>query len=194
MNPILYVVAGILLVTLVWLVASYNRFVSLRQHLRESWADIDVELKRRHDLIPNLVETVKGYAAHERETLALVIQLRNVAAAPHDSAAAQAKDESAMLRGLSRVLALAEAYPTLKADEQFLALQQELGLTEDRIAAARRFYNGNVRDFARLRETFPTNMIAAMFGIEDAPTYFELASDTERVVPRVQMTQTQPGI
>ncbi|MHC5064340.1 MAG: LemA family protein [Planctomycetota bacterium] len=171
---------------LIWFIANYNRFVRLQNHLKESWADIDVELKRRYELIPNLVATVKGYAKHEQETLEKVINLRNRAMANHGTAASQAADEGVMLQGLKGVFALAEGYPDLKADANFLALQKELSLTEDRIAAARRFFNANVRDLRQLREMFPTSIIASMFKIEE-PTFFELESDLERVVPRVDL-------
>ncbi|MEX2217628.1 MAG: LemA family protein [Phycisphaerales bacterium] len=190
------IVAGLIaaaaLVPLVWLIATYNRFIRLKQHMAESWADIDVELKRRHDLIPNLVETVKGYASHEREVLEQLIRLRNTAAAAHGSAASQAADESAMLVGLKRVFAVAEAYPELKASQNFLSLQQELALTEDRIAAARRFFNGNVRELNQLCAQFPTSLVAGMAGAKEQ-TFFELSSEAERVVPRVSLgSQTQP--
>lgn len=182
----LIVFAGAAPIPLVWLIAVYNRFVGLRQHIRESWSDIDVELKRRYDLVPNLVETVRGYAAHERETLELVVSARNRAAQNHASAAEQALDESAMLIGLKRLFALAEAYPQLRADAHFLALQKELSLTEDRIAASRRFYNANVREMNQLRLSFPTNLVAGMFGFREE-SFFELASEAERVVPRVSI-------
>jgi LemA protein len=174
------------LLVLVWGLLTYNRFVRLRAHIRESWAGIDVELKRRYDLIPNLVQTVKGYTAHERETLERLVELRGRAQASVGTAESQARDESAMLRGLGRVFALAEAYPDLKADAQFLALQRELGLTEDRLAAARRFFNGNVRDMNQLRGMFPSALIGSLFGFERA-SYFELASDVERVVPKLEL-------
>jgi LemA protein len=179
----LIVLGGAALVALVWFIATYNRFVNLRQHMRESWSDIDVELKRRYDLIPNLVETVKGYAAHERDVLERVVRLRNQAAANHGPAAEQATDESALALGVKQLFAVAENYPQLKADAHFLALQQELAITEDRLAAARRFYNGNVRELNQLGESFPTNLIAGMFDFERA-SYFELTSEAERVVPR----------
>lgn len=169
---------------LLWCVANYNRFVRLQNHLKESWSDIDVELKRRYQLIPNIVETVKGYAKHEQETLARVIAMRNRALGNQGSAESQAVDETSMLIGLKGIFALSESYPELRADTQFLALQKELALTEDRIAAARRFFNANVRDLRQLREMFPTSLIASMFKIE-APTFFELTSEVERVVPRV---------
>lgn len=174
------------LVVLVWGVVTYNRFVGLRSHLRESWSDIDVELKRRYELIPNLVAVVKGYAGHERETLEGLMQLRGRAMASDGPADGQAADESRMLVGLGRVFAVAEAYPDLKADAHFLSLQEELALTEDRIAAARRFYNGNVREMRQLVQMFPSSIVARLFGFEGGE-YFELASDAERVVPRVAL-------
>lgn len=180
------VIGAALLVALIWLVATYNRFVRLRQHIRESWSDIDVELKRRYDLVPNLVETVKGYARHERETLEMVVAARNWAVASHGNATEQAVDESAMLIGLKRLFAVAEAYPELGADAHYLALQKELGLTEDRIAASRRFYNANVREVNQLRHSIPTNVVAGMFGFREE-SFFELSSEAERVVPRVGM-------
>src|SRR5215470_608022 len=133
---VIVAIGAIGLLLLIWLIATFNRFVRLRQHIKESWADIDVELKRRYDLIPNLVETVKGYAAHERGVFERVIELRNKAAANHGPAASQAVDETALLVGLKQLFAVAEAYPSLKADGNYLALQKELANTEDRIAAA----------------------------------------------------------
>ncbi|MFM9994454.1 MAG: LemA family protein [Phycisphaerales bacterium] len=194
-NPglVILVVVGVpVLLALIWLIGTYNRFVRVRQHLRESWSDIDVELKRRYDLIPNLVETVKGYAAHERETLETVVRLRNKAAANEGPAGSQAADENALMLGLKRLFVVVEAYPQLKADANFLRLQDELANTEDRVAAARRFYNGNVRELNQLCEMFPTNLVAGMFGIAPA-TFFELSSEAERVVPRVAVASpTQP--
>lgn len=184
MNPPLAVLLGIAGVVLIWGMATVNRFVRLRQHMRESWADIDVELKRRYDLIPNLVRTVQGYAQHEREVLTRVVELRNRAAENQGAPADQARDEARLLRGLKSLFALAEAYPDLKADRGFLELQRELALTEDRIAAARRFYNGNARTLNVLRESIPTNLIAALLSVRPA-TYFELDDAAERVVPRV---------
>ncbi|MDQ7014487.1 MAG: LemA family protein [Planctomycetota bacterium] len=183
---VLVVVGVVLLVPLVWAVATYNRFVGLRQHIRESWSGIDVELKRRHDLIPNLVETVKGYAAHERETLERVIELRNRSAAAHTSASEQAADETELMRSVGKLFALAEGYPELKADKNFLALQEELSNTEDRIAATRRFFNANVREMNQLAGMFPTNLIGSTFGF-GPESFFELSSDAERVVPRVKV-------
>lgn len=184
-----FVLIGIgvaVLIVLIWVIAIYNRLTKTRQHVRDSWAGIDVELKRRYDLIPNLVETVKGYAAHERDTLESLVELRNKAVASTGSAASQSVDEQKLALGLQRLFAVAEAYPNLKADSNYLALQKELAITEDRIAAARRFYNGNVRDMNTLCQSFPTNVIASWFGFE-AVTFFELTNETERVVPRVAM-------
>lgn len=181
-----WIVLGVLLVALIWWVAIYNRFVRLKAHVKESWAGIDVELKRRYDLIPNLVSTVKAYAAHEREVLERLVELRDRAAANHGSAASQAQDENVLLRGLRQVFAVAEGYPQLKADANYLALQEELAVTEDRIAAARRFFNGNVRELRTLQQSFPTNLVAGMAGVEEV-SYFELEDANERVVPRVAL-------
>jgi LemA protein len=182
----LVVLGAPVLLALVWLVATFNRLVRVRQHIRESWSDIDVELKRRYDLIPNLVETVKGYAAHERAVLEEVVRLRNRAAANHGSAGEHAVDETALNLGMKRLFAVAEGYPQLRSDAHFLALQEELAITEDRLAAARRFFNGNVRELNTLCETFPTALVAGLFGFERGD-YFELASEAERVVPRVSV-------
>lgn len=183
---VLAILLGVAFVPLLWLIGNYNRFVGVRQHMRESWSDIEVEMKRRYELIPNLVETVRGYAKHERETLEMVIKLRNRASQNAGTATEQSVDENALQIGVKRLFALAEAYPTLKADIHFLALQKELANCEDRIAAARRFYNGNVRDINQLCESFPSNLVAAMFGFQQS-TYFKLTSDAERVVPRVSV-------
>jgi LemA protein len=189
---VLGAIAAIVFLPLLWLIANFNRFARVRQHIRESWADIEVELKRRYDLIPNLVETVRGYAKHERDVLESVIELRNKAMANHGTASGQAVDETALQIGMKRLFAVAEAYPTLKADAHFLALQQELANTEDRIAAARRFFNANVREINQLCDSFPTNLLASSFGFERA-TYFELSGDAERVVPRVDLTVQPSG-
>ena len=157
------VVAAIILVPLLWFVATYNSLVRLRNHCRESWSGIDTELKRRYDLIPNLVETVKGYARYERETLERVIEARNLAAGSTGSPASQAKDENVFVGALRSLFALAEGYPDLKASQSFLKLQGELANTEDRIQAARRFYNANVRDYNNRIEVVPSNLVAALF-------------------------------
>lgn len=181
---VIAIVALAVLVPLAWWIATFNRCVRLRHAIRESWADVDVELKRRYELIPNLVATVKGYAQHEAGVLERVVQLRDTAMQNHGSAASQAVDENALLRGLRSVFVLAEGYPQLKSDANFRALQDELAVTEDRIAAARRFFNGNVRELRNLREQFPTSIVAGAMGIEE-PTFFELEDAAERVVPRV---------
>lgn len=182
----LLVVGGVVLVAVIWWIATYNRFVRLKHTTKESWADIDVELKRRYELIPNLVETVKGYARHERDVLERVVQLRNVAMNNHGSPASQAKDENALLASMKSLFAVVESYPQLKSDANFRALQEELAVTEDRIAAARRFFNGNVRELRNLRESFPTSLVASTAGVEE-PTFFELDDQHERVVPRVDV-------
>ena len=183
----LLIVAVPALLTLIWFITNFNRFVRLKQHIRESWSGIDVELKRRYDLIPNLVETVKGYAAHERAVLEDVVKLRNRAAQSDGPASDQAIDESALAIGMKRLFVVVEKYPQLKSDANYRALQAELANTEDRLAASRRFFNGNVRELNQMCESFPTNLLARLFGFERA-TYFELAADAERVVPRLDLS------
>lgn len=182
--PVLIVAGVVALVPLVWSILTFNRLVATRQHLRDSWAGVEVELKRRYDLIPNLVETVKGYAGHERRVLERVIELRGKALANHGSPAAQAQDENQLIGGLRQLAAVAEAHPDLRADRHFLALQQEMGNTEDRIAAARRFYNGNVRDLNTLCEMFPSNLVAGQMNIRPAE-YFEIDDSSQRAAPVV---------
>ena len=186
MDPIVVVLGVIVAIVLVlglWLMGTYNGLVRLRNHVRESWSGIDTELKRRYELIPNLVETVKGYAAHEREVLQRVTEARNRAAASTGSPAAQAKDENELVHATQRLLAVAEAYPDLKASAHFLALQRELVNTEDRIQAARRFYNANVRDLNTRIETFPSNVVAGGFGFKQAE-FFEV-EPAVREAPKV---------
>jgi len=184
---VLLVPLAILALIALWLIGLYNGLVRARNTCDESWADIDTELKRRHDLIPNVVETVKGYAAHERGTLEAVISARNVAAAPHASPAALAKDENALMGAMRQLFAVAEQYPELKANANFGQLQAELANTEDRIQRARRFYNANVRDLNNRVETFPGALVAGPFGFGKRE-YFELEDGAERVVPRVGFT------
>jgi LemA protein len=162
----------VLLVLLGWLL-SYNRFVRQRQLIDNSWSNVDTELKRRYDLIPNLVSTVKGYASHERTTLEAVIQARAAAVAANGSPEEQATTENALVGTLRQLLALREAYPDLKASPQFLDLQRQLVVTEDRIQAARRFFNANVRDYNTRVQTFPSALIAKVskFAARD---YFEI--------------------
>jgi LemA protein len=181
MSP--YVILGAIVLVVGWVVVGYNALVRLRQHCREAWATIDTELKRRYDLIPNLVETVKGYAAHEREVLSAVTEARVRALGSTGSPGSQATDEKQLVAGLDRLLAIAERYPDLKASENFLSLQNELANTEDRIQAARRFYNANVRDLNTRIEVFPSNILASLFDFEQEE-YFEVeASKVRRVVP-----------
>jgi len=168
-------------------VGTYNRLVTLRQRVKESWADIDVQLKRRHDLIPNLVETVKGYAAHEAKVFEAVTQARAAAisAGATGNPAARAEAENALSGTLRSLFAVAENYPQLQAVQEFKDLSENLTATEDKIAFARRFYNGNVRDYDTALQTFPTNLLAGAFGF--APeVYFELADAAERENPQVK--------
>jgi len=183
MIPILIIMGLIVLVPALWLIVQYNSLIGLRNHIRESWSNVDTELKRRYDLIPNLVTTVKGYAAHEREVLERVIELRNRCAANHGPVADQARDENELVDSLKRLFALVENYPQLKADQHFLKLQQELINTENRIQAARRFYNGNVRDYRNKCESFPSNLVAGMFGFQ--PEEFFSVPPSVKEVPNV---------
>ena len=176
--------AAALVLPAVWLVVVYNSLVRARQHVAEAWAQIDTELRRRYDLIPNLVEVVKGYARHEKEVLTLAIEARHKAFANTEgSPADQAGDENGMARAVARLLAVAEAYPDLRADAHFLELQHELSSTEDRIQRVRRFYNGNVRDLNTKVQAFPTNLIAGVFGFRLAE-YFEV-EPAVREAPKV---------
>ena len=145
-----------------WVMFTYNKLVSLSQQMKEAWADIDVQLKRRYDLIPNLVETVKGYAAHESQTLANVTDMRTRAMSA-TTPAGHAEAENMLSGALKSLFAVSENYPDLKANQNFLALQTELSDTEDKIQAARRFYNGNVRDLGTMIGQFPSNVIASIF-------------------------------
>jgi len=182
------VILAVVALLALFLVTTYNRLVTLRQRVREAWSDIDVQLKRRHDLIPNLVETVKGYAGHERATLESVTQARTAAVQAAGAPPEQRAQAENMLTGaLRQLFALAEAYPQLRAVESFAQLQEELTATEDKISFARRFYNGNVRDYNTSLMTFPTNLLAGPFGFT-SEQYFEIADATERAVPQVKFT------
>lgn len=177
----LYIILGIAALVVVWGMYAYNRFITLGQRTNEAWADIDVQLKRRYDLIPNLVETVKGYASHERGTFDEVTQARAAATQIHvdptnitpEQITAMAGAESALTQSLGKLLAVAENYPDLKANTNFLELQRELSDTENKIQAARRFYNGNVRDLNTQVQVFPSNILANMFGFTERE-FFEL--------------------
>jgi len=182
MTALIVVLVLVVLVAL-WGVTSYNRLIRLRNLVQEAWRQIDVELTRRHDLIPNLVETVKGYAAHERGTLEDVMAARSAAMSGAQSPAGLAQNENVLTQALGRLFAVAEAYPDLKANQNFLALQQELASTEDRIAAGRRYYNANVRELNTKVESVPSNIIAGFAHIGRAE-YFE-AEGAEREAPQV---------
>jgi LemA protein len=179
---ILIPLAIILFIPTIFVIVQYNGLIALRNHIADAWANIDTELKRRYDLIPNLVATVKGYAAHEREVLERVIELRNRCAAHAGAGAEAQREERELVDNLKRMIALAESYPQLKADQHFLKLQDELVNTEDRIQAARRFYNGNVRDYRNKCESFPSNIVASMFGFKPAE-YFDVEPAVRQEVP-----------
>jgi len=166
-------------------IGGYNSLVRMRNLVEESWRQVDVELNRRYDLIPNLVETVKGYAKHESGTFEAVTAARTAASAPGSTVAQQAAQENVLTQALGRLFAVAEAYPDLKANIGFQQLQQELTNTEDRIAAGRRFYNANVRELNTKIEIFPTNVIAGMFGFAKAE-YFEVDDQAVRATPEVK--------
>ena len=172
-------------VPLLYVVVVYNTLVSLRNHIRDAWANVDTELKRRYELIPNLVATVKGYAAHERSVLEKVTELRQTCMASRGSPSSQATDEIKLVDALKQLLVVVERYPDLKADKHFLELQNELVNTEDRIQAARRFFNGNVRDYRNKCESFPSNLVAGLFKFE-AQDFFSV-SPSVREVPDVDL-------
>jgi len=172
---VLVVIGAVALLFIIWLAGTYNSLVTLRNLVRNSWHNIDTELRRRYDLIPNLVETVKGYAKHEREVFRHVTEARAKALANNGPPASQAGDENALVAALKSLFAVSERYPQLKASDNFLSLQRELVNTEDRIQAARRFYNGNVKDLNTRCELFPSNIVAGLFGFR-REDYFEVES------------------
>lgn len=188
--PYLIVAVPVLLVML-WPIVTYNRLVSLRNLIPESWSNVDTELRRRYDLIPNLVETVKAYASHERQVFEMIAQTRTRAMDYVGSPEGHAREENELVRSLKSLLAVSEAYPNLKADQNFLKLQQELINTEDRIQAARRFFNGNIRDYNNLVDTFPSNIIASMFQFEHKQ-YFEIEEAVARALVSVDFGHTMP--
>jgi LemA protein len=163
---LLYIILGIVALLIIWLIAAYNGFVRTRMRVKEAWSDIEVQLKRRYDLVPNLVETVKGYASHESEAFEKVTQARANALAGGSNAHDQAVKENMLAGALKSVFAIAEAYPELKANTNFLELQRELSDTENKIQASRRFYNTNVMELGTRVESFPSNLIASMFGFK----------------------------
>ena len=188
---IVWILLGLVVLLAVVGVVMYNGLIGLRNKVEEGWRQIDVELKRRHDLIPNLVETVKGYAAHERGTLEEVMAARSAAMSGASTPAAAAQAEGQLSQALGRLMAVAEAYPDLKANQNFLALQQELTSTEDRIASSRRYYNALVRDLNTKVESVPSNVVANIAGVKRAE-YFE-APATEAVVPNVSFGTRRRG-
>jgi LemA protein len=173
---LLYILLGLIVILGFWFAFSYNHFIKVINRAKEAWADIDVQLKRRYDLIPNLVSTVKGYAAHEAGTFEKITAAR-AAAMNAGSLADKSKAENVLTDALKSVFAVSEAYPELKANENFLALQNELSDTENKIQAARRFYNGNVRDLNIAIDTFPQNIVAGMFHFLKME-YFELENES----------------
>ena len=175
----------IVVILVLFLVTTYNRLVTLRQRVKEAWSDIDIQLKRRHDLIPNLIETVKGYAAHERGTFEAVTNARAQAVAAGASGSPQqmAQAENVLTGALRSLFAVAENYPQLRAVETFKALQEELTATEDKIEFARRYYNSSVRDYNIALQSFPRNLIAGAFHFQPA-AFFE-AEPGDREVPQV---------
>lgn len=178
MSTLLYIILGVVIVLIIWFIAVYNGLIRLRNRVDESWSDIDVQLKRRYDLIPNLVNTVKGYAKHERELFENVTKARSQAMQagnPHEKGEA----ENMLTGALKSLFAVAENYPDLKASQNFAKLQDELSDTENKIQAARRFYNGLVRDFNTKIEVFPNNLIAGMLGFSQRE-FFEIDDEAQR--------------
>jgi LemA protein len=172
------------ILVIVWLIGIYNGLVRLRNAMKNAWSQIDVQLRRRYDLIPNLVETVKGYASHERETLEAVIAARQQAIDVSEGVAEQAKAENMLSQTLRSLFAVAEAYPDLKANQNFLALQEELTSTENKISFARQHYNDSVMTFNNKTEMFPSNIVAGMFHFEPGE-FFEVEETEVREAPKV---------
>lgn len=174
-----WIILAVIVVIVLWMVSVFNGLVAMRQRVSQAFADIDVQLKQRHDLIPNLVETVKGYAAHERGTLEAVVQARNVAVAAQGPAQ-QAAAENQLSGALRQLFALSEAYPDLKANQNFQQLQGELTDTENKIAASRRFFNNAVQEYNTGIQQFPAALFAAMFGFSQRE-FFDLGGDRAQV-------------
>lgn len=188
-----WVIVGIVVVLLFYFVFVFNGLVRLRNQVKNAWAQIDVQLKRRHDLIPNLVQTVQGYMQYERATLEAVTKARNLAQqAIGQGPAAQAKAEGELSGALSRLLAVVERYPDLKANQNFLALQEQLTSTENKIAFSRQFYNDSVFNFNNRIQMFPSNMVAGMTGFKQSE-FFKVEEAAEREVPKVSFEQPKPS-
>ncbi len=184
----LLVILGLIVVVVVWVIGIYNSLVRLRNRVKEAWAQVDVQLKRRFDLIPNLMETVKGYMSHERETLEAVTQARAaVAGAGAGNMAGRMEAEAGLGAALGKLLVTVEAYPDLKASTNFLALQEELSSTENKISFARQFYNETVMNLNNKVQMFPGNIIAGMFNFENE-TFFELEDEAQREAPKVDFS------
>jgi LemA protein len=177
------IILGVLVALSAFIIAIYNRLIKLRTNVSEAWSGIDVQLKKRYDLIPNLLETVKGYATHERETLESVTQAR-VTAINARGVENQQNAENQLTRAMSGLFAVAERYPDLKANTNFLQMQQDLSAVEQDIERARRYYNGSVRDQNILIDSFPSNLVANSFGFSKSP-FFELETEAEKAVPKV---------
>src|SRR5580765_4336757 len=184
MIPFLIAVFIVIGLPVIFVIAQYNALVALKNYIRESWSNVDTELKRRYDLIPNLVTTVKGYAAHERAVLERVVELRNRCVASQGPVGDQAREEGELVNALKQMFVVVENYPQLKADQHFLKLQSELINTENRIQAARRFYNGNVRDYRNKCESFPSNLVANLFNFQ--PHEFFSVPPSVAEVPNVE--------
>jgi len=183
-----YIVIGIVVILLLIFAGTYNSLVGLRNQTKNAWAQIDVQLKRRYDLIPNLVETVKGYMQHERQTLEAVTKARNIAAgAANASPGERAKLEGELAGALSRLMVVVEQYPDLKANQNFLALQEELTSTENKISFARQYYNDAVLRFNNKTQMFPSNIVAGMTGFKSGE-FFEVKTEAERVAPKVSFS------
>ncbi|MBI2968232.1 MAG: LemA family protein [Bacteroidetes bacterium] len=180
----LLVILGVVILLILWAIGVYNSLIGKRNRVDNSWSQIDVQLKRRHDLIPNLVETVKGYAKHERETLEKVIQARNVAAQAKTVGEAS-KAEGQLSQALMNLFAVAEAYPDLKANQNFMQLQEELVSTENKVGFARQYYNDEVMTYNTAIQTIPNNIIAG-FGKFEKREFFEIEVKEERQAPKVQ--------
>jgi LemA protein len=181
---VLIVLLGLGAIIVFWLVGIYNGLVRLRNAVKNAWSQIDVQLKRRYDLIPNLVETVKGYAKHERETFEAVIQARQQAINITDNVLEKAKAENMLSQTLRSLFAVAENYPDLKANQNFLALQEELTSTENKISFARQYYNDSAMKYNNKTEMFPSNIVAGMFSFERAD-FFEVEAAEQREAPKV---------
>jgi LemA protein len=183
-----YIIIGVVVVLLIMFLTIYNGLVRRRNQVKNSWAQIDVQLKRRHDLIPNLVETAKGYMKHERETLEAVTNARNLAQQVSSAGAGErAKAEGELSSVLSRLLAVVENYPDLKANQNFLALQEELASTENKISFSRQYYNDSVLKYNNQTQMFPSNIVASMTGFK-ASEFFEVTLAAEREAPKVSFT------